>query len=62
MEFNCKKEKAALYSLTSDGKITKHIDKVSISNGLVWSADNKTFYFIDTLTNSVAAYDFDAKT
>ncbi|XP_051161842.1 regucalcin-like isoform X1 [Leptopilina boulardi] len=35
------------------------ISSVSISNGLEWSKDNKNFYFIDTTTNKVFAYDFD---
>lgn len=35
------------------------ISSVSISNGLEWSKDNKIFYFIDTTTNKVFAYDFD---
>ena len=48
--------------MTSDGKITKHVDKTTIPNGLVWSADNKTFFHIDTPIPMIAAYDFDAKT
>ena len=35
---------------------------VSISNGIVWSGDTKTMYFIDTPEKVVFAYDFDNKT
>lgn len=37
----------SLYSL--DGtSITKLLSGITISNGLTWSADHKTFYYIDT--------------
>jgi sugar lactone lactonase YvrE len=39
--------------------ISKKIDGVTISNGMAWSADHKTFYYIDTPTSSIVAYDFD---
>lgn len=52
----------SLYSLELDGTIKKHKDKVSISNGLAWSADNKTMYFIDSIPRKVWAYDFDLAT
>jgi len=35
---------------------------VSISNGIVWSADTKTMYYIDTPEQVVFAYDFDIDT
>lgn len=50
---------ANLYMLDCDGSIERKIDSVTNSNGLCWSADAKTFYYIDTPTQSVAAYDFD---
>lgn len=37
---------------------SKKIDSVTISNGLAWSADSKTFYYIDTPTFQVVAYDY----
>ena len=51
----------ALYSF--DGKkITRLLDKVTISNGLAWSPDHKTFYYIDTPTREVKAFDYDVVT
>ena len=41
---------------------TKKIESVTISNGLVWSADHKTLYYIDTPTLQVVAYDYDIST
>ena len=48
-----------LYLFDTDFTVTKKINGISISNGLAWSADHKTFYYIDTPTYEVVAYDFD---
>lgn len=53
---------AALYTLNPDFSISSKIQNVSIANGLAWSPDDKVFYFIDTPTNQVAAYDYDSLT
>ncbi|XKL61908.1 hypothetical protein PGB90_001741 [Kerria lacca] len=37
------------------------LDGISISNGLAWSLDEKEFYYIDSLTSEVAAFDYDKK-
>jgi sugar lactone lactonase YvrE len=38
----------ALYRLEPDGRITAVLDRVTESNGLGWSPDGGTFYFIDS--------------
>ena len=53
------KEKAALYCLEKDGTITKKVDKLSTSNGLAWSLDNKYLYLIDTPVQKVYQFDYD---
>ena len=46
-----------------DGKqVTKLFGGVTISNGLTWSPDHKTFYYIDTPTRKVQAFDYDLAT
>ena len=49
-----------LYSFTNKNLILKQPD-VTISNGIVWSADAKTMYYIDTPEMAVFAYDFNKK-
>jgi sugar lactone lactonase YvrE len=51
-----------LYSLESGKPARKLLDGVVISNGLTWSPDYKIFYYIDTPTRQVRAYDYDLNT
>jgi sugar lactone lactonase YvrE len=57
MDMNEKDASGALYSF--DGKVTRLLDGIRISNGLAWSVDHKTFYYIDTPTREVKAFDYD---
>ncbi len=52
----------SLYSLDPDGSLKTLITGTRISNGLTWSPDYRTFYFIDTPTRTVMAYDYDLAT
>lgn len=46
-----------------DGEtLTPRLSGLTISNGMAWSADQKTFYFIDTVDHAVMAFDFDNQT
>lgn len=58
MRSDCAPNVANLYRLDSDGFKTM-IDSVAVSNGIVWSADGKTMFYIDSPTRQVVAYDFD---
>jgi sugar lactone lactonase YvrE len=49
----------SLYMLEKDFTVAAKITGVGCSNGLAWSPDNKTLYFIDTPTRHVIAYDYD---
>jgi sugar lactone lactonase YvrE len=49
----------SLYSLAPDGSVKTLLTGRRISNGLTWSPDQHTFYFIDTPTRLVMAYDYD---
>jgi sugar lactone lactonase YvrE len=51
--------KANLYKVDPLGKATKMLDSITISNGIVWTQDKKTMYYIDTPTGHIRAFDFD---
>lgn len=51
-----------LYSYSPDGTLKTLLTDLRISNGLTWSPDHRTFYFIDTPTHQVQAYDYDLTT
>jgi sugar lactone lactonase YvrE len=51
--------KGSLYTLDKNFSVSKKMENVSISNGMAWSPDHKTFYYIDTPTFNVTAFDFD---
>lgn len=51
-------EAGALYMLDSDFQITTKTENIGCSNGLAWSADNSTFYYIDTATQAVVSYSY----
>jgi sugar lactone lactonase YvrE len=54
-------EVGSLFSFSKDWKPTKHTSKITVSNGLAWSEDSKTMYYIDSTTKKVDAFDFDAE-
>jgi sugar lactone lactonase YvrE len=53
---------SALYSLSAQGALRKLYAPVTISNGLAWSADGRTMYYIDTPTFEVAEFSYDVLT
>lgn len=50
---------AALYRVDRDGQIHLLLDSVTCSNGIVWTADKKTMYYVDTPTGKVMGFDYD---
>lgn len=58
MAIDEKPNAGSLYMLDAIHQISKKIEGITISNGMAWSADHKTFYYIDTPTSAIAAYDF----
>jgi sugar lactone lactonase YvrE len=58
MDMNESDASGALYSFNGN-QLTRLLDGVRISNGLAWSPDHKTFYYIDTPTRVVKAFDYD---
>lgn len=50
---------AGLYRLTRDGRLLRRVvTDVEVSNGLDWSADSKTFFYIDSPTLGIDAFDY----
>jgi sugar lactone lactonase YvrE len=52
----------SLYRLGSDRRVERVLGDVTISNGLGWSRDRRTMYYIDSPTFGVDALDFDLET
>ncbi|MDP9333119.1 MAG: SMP-30/gluconolactonase/LRE family protein [Actinomycetota bacterium] len=52
MAYDCSPGSGALYRLDPDLRVTKMLDGVTISNGLDWSTDGRTLFYIDTLAGS----------
>ena len=50
----------SVYRIDDDFLVQKMISEVTISNGISWSLDGLTMYYIDTPTRHVKAYDFDS--
>lgn len=51
---------ARLYRLDPDLSVHEVFGPVTNSNGIVWSADGKTVYYIDTPRKEVLAFDYDS--
>ena len=48
-----------LYRLDADGNVQQMLDGVSCSNGITWSGDQTTMYYIDSPTRKIDAFDYD---
>ena len=55
-------KQAALYCLYNEHDVSIVEQGITISNGLVWSNNKKTMFYIDTPVRKVAAYDYDHQT
>jgi sugar lactone lactonase YvrE len=62
MNWQQEKGKAKLFNINKNGELNVKMDSVTISNGIVWTADKKTMYYIDTPTSQIKAYDYDNAT
>ena len=52
----------ALYRLDLDGRVTRVVPEVTISNGLAWSRDGRTMFYVDSPTHRIDAFTFDPET
>ena len=60
MNVDAKKNQGALYCY--NGRLQKKIENRSVTNGLCWSNDNHTMYYIDSFDYNIKAYDFNLTT
>jgi sugar lactone lactonase YvrE len=52
----------SLYCISEQNRVDKKLDKLTISNGMVWTEDSETFYFIDSPTRQIKAFDYSLET
>jgi sugar lactone lactonase YvrE len=52
----------SLYRLEPDGRVVRLLEGVTISNGIGWSPDDTLMYYVDSPTQRIDAFDFDAET
>ena len=52
----------SLYSVEADGSVRRLLDSLSIANGMAWTEDGGTFYYIDSPLRRVDAFDYDLAT
>ncbi|MBB5039069.1 SMP-30/gluconolactonase/LRE family protein [Prosthecobacter dejongeii] len=57
-----KRQEASLYCLHTDLTVEKKFGPVTNSNGIVWSRDGTTMFYIDTPSKKIRAFDFDRST
>lgn len=52
----------ALYRYSRDAGLERMLDGVTLSNGLGWSPDGGTMYYVDSMTYRIDRFDFDTFT
>lgn len=60
MAFDERHGAGALYRLDPDGTVHTMLRDLTISNGIDWSDDGGAMYFVDSPTQSIDLFDFDA--
>jgi len=51
----------SLYMLAAGREPRRQWGDITVANGLAWDPDGETFYYIDSPTREVAAFDYDAE-
>ncbi|MCL4833757.1 MAG: SMP-30/gluconolactonase/LRE family protein [Caldilineaceae bacterium] len=59
MAYKNQSTQGSLYRMDADYSVHKMLGDIGISNGIVWSHDKATMYYIDSIAYSVRAFDYD---
>lgn len=59
MAYDNPTDQGSLYRVDTDFNVTKILGGIGISNGIVWSADQATMYYIDSMSYKVRTWNFD---
>jgi len=62
MPMNGSEAAGSLYRLDAESGVKHIFGSVRCSNGIAWSPDGSTMYYIDSPTKQVAAFDYDLQT
>ncbi|MFH1780562.1 MAG: SMP-30/gluconolactonase/LRE family protein [Candidatus Nealsonbacteria bacterium] len=62
MSLSNSSDQGSLYMLDENCQVYKKYSPVTISNGICWSSDNKSMYYIDTPTHQILRFDFNLAT
>merc|ERR1712241_1291719 len=54
------RHQGVLGSLDTERRWKLHLKGVDLSNGMAWTSDGKTMFYIDSVPRKVYAYDYDA--
>lgn len=57
MRLDASKPSGGLFRVTPQGVVERKESGITVSNGLGWSPDKATFYFVDTVPGVIHAYD-----
>jgi sugar lactone lactonase YvrE len=60
MAYDMAEPRAALYRYDLDGTVTTVLSGVTVSNGIAWDADGSRMYYIDSATQRIDVFDYDA--
>lgn len=59
MDKGCAPQAGNLYRVAPDLEVSLQLSQTSVSNGMAWASDHKTFYYIDSPTFMIRAFEFD---
>lgn len=62
MAYENQSTQGTLYCLDTELSVQRMLGDIGISNGIVWSLDQRTMYFIDSMAYTVRAFDYDNTT